>query len=122
MKQKIGTNATYPDTVLYHRLSPQLYNKIVDFMNKRSYNTRTAAINDLLSVALIVIENLSKIEDPELVSELRAQIHEGGLVNYISSLNPHQLEVLWSLVDTEVKRRTEAFKEKFHVNDGRPKF
>lgn len=84
-------------------------------MNGRNYTVRTKAINDLLSVALTVIDNLAKIEDPDLVRELRAQIHEGDLVNFIKSLNPYQLEVLWSFTDSEVKKRTEAFNQKYHI-------
>lgn len=121
-KQRVDINTTYPDTVLYHRLPPELYNRIIDFMNKRNYTVRTKAINDLLSVALIIIENLHKIEDPELVSELRAQIHEGDLVRYVQSLNPHQLEVLWSMVNSEVKQRTETFNERYHIKEGGLKF
>lgn len=101
-----------PDTVLYHRIPVDLYQKIIDFINKRHYTSRTSAMNDLLAIGLVTTNNIDKIQDPELVSELRSQIHEGNLVQYIESLNPSQIEVLWSIVDNEMKTRSSNWKQR----------
>ena len=74
-------------------------------MNKKGYNTRTSAVNDLIRIGLIVTNNIDKIEDPELVAEIRNQLHEGGLVDYVARLNPSQLEVIWSIVRNEIDSR-----------------
>lgn len=112
MTERKGLRAPAPETNLYHRLPLDLYQKIVDFINKHQYKTRTSAMNDLLNIGLIVTERINEIQDPEIVSEIRAQLHEGGLVNYVKTLNPHQLEVLWSIVDTEMKDRDQQWRSK----------
>lgn len=112
--QNLGLSVSTPDTVFYHRIPVDLYSKIVGFINEKNYTSRTKAINDLLTIALIVVTNIKKIQDPEMVSEIRAQLHEGGLVKYVQSLNPHQLEVVWSIVDTEMKDRSQMWQQKIH--------
>lgn len=115
--QKLGIHESTADTVLYHRIPIELYEKIVAFINEREYRTRTAAINDLLHTGLTVANNMNKIQDPELVSEIRAQLHEGGLVHYVETLNPHQLEVIWSIVDNEVRDRASKFKKEYKIKE-----
>lgn len=90
---------------IYHRISMKTYRRLVAFMNKRRYDSRNKAANDLIEVGLIVEENVDKLKDPEIVAEIKAQLREGGLVDYIQHLNPKDLEILCSIVDTEQKAR-----------------
>jgi hypothetical protein len=110
--QKVEIKIGDPDTVLYHRLPVALYEKIAAFINARRYASRTSAMNDLMTIGLTVVNNMDKIQDPELVSELKAQIQEGDLVHYIQSLNPSQIQVLWSIVDTEIKDRDKSWRSR----------
>lgn len=105
MKKKFALETEEGDFPFYHKIPLSLYKQVVDFMNKKGYNTRTSAVNDLIRIGLIVVNNIEKIEDPELVSEIRNQLHEGGLVDYVARLNPSQLEIIWSIVKNEVQSR-----------------
>ena len=59
----------------------------------------------MLELALSVVDKLPKLKDPEFVEEIRQQLSEGGLVDYVRKLQPKQFEILASIMDTEKKER-----------------
>lgn len=105
MKKRFALETEEGDFPFYHKIPLSLYKQLVQLMNDKGYNTRTSAVNDLIRIGITVVNNISKIEDPELVSEITNQLHEGGLVDYVARLNPSQLEVIWSIVRNEVDTR-----------------
>lgn len=110
---RFSLNEEDAETVIYQRLPISVHKQLVEFMNTHRYRSRNEAINDLLSIGMIVCSNIHKIKDPELVEEIKQQLKEGGLVDYVSKLNPKEFEIIWSIIRTEAKiRKVEFLEEK----------
>jgi len=58
-----------------------------------------------LDVGIIVLNHIDKIEDPMLVAELKAQLRERQIVDYVASLTPDQLDALATIVFDEMRLR-----------------
>ena len=70
---------------------------------------RNSAVNDLLQIGLIVNQRVDTLQEPELVAEIKGQLKNGGLVDYLEHLNPSDFNVLWSIIQTEVKAREKKY-------------
>lgn len=92
-------------TEVYQRFPVGEFNEIIDFMEKHRYRSRNQAINDLIQIALIVVDKKEKIGDPKLVAEIKALLHEGGLVDFFERMNPKDFEIIWSIAFNEAKIR-----------------
>jgi len=79
--------------------------RIHEFTEKQIHKNRTVAINQLIEAGLLVADRLPHLKDPEFVAEVREQMKEGGLVDYVTKMTPKQFEILASIVETEKKER-----------------
>lgn len=75
----------------------------------RHLNSRTAAVIDLIKVGLWFStkrkEFESIINNPEVMEELKTQLNEGGLVDYVQRVKTDEFLILWSIFKTEAKAR-----------------
>ncbi|GEM_PF-5928785 len=60
-----------------------------------------------LEVGIIVIKHIDKIEDPLLVAELKEQLRERQIVDYVASLTHDQLDALATIVFDEMRLRAD---------------
>src|ERR1043165_4376814 len=84
------------------RIPIMLLTRIEDFEKKNRCKTRTDAINALLEIALIVVENKEVLKDEHLKEEIMAQMREGGLVDYFRKLSDRDLSIMRDIVRNEV--------------------
>jgi hypothetical protein len=94
----------------YGRTVPQriplaLLERIENYERKNRVRNRTEAINQLLEIALIVIEHKELLKDEHLKEEIIDQLREGGLVDYFRTLSTKDLTILNSIVRNEVDSR-----------------
>jgi len=87
------------------RIPIVLLTRIEEFEKKNRCKTRTDAINNLLEIALIVIEHKDILKDEHLKEEITHQLREGGLVDYFRKLTDKDLAIMNSIVRTEVNAR-----------------
>jgi len=78
--------------------------------NNPDCRNNTDAISKLIKSGYILWKNKEKItemsRDPELLSELKTQYQEGGLVDFAEKMSPKQFEIFFSIMNTENKART----------------
>ena len=94
-----------PSHTLCHKIPYSLLIKIDHYVGHARKHSRTEAINELLELALFIAENMKRIQDPELMSEIHSQLKEGGLVDYVQKLTPKDFEVIHSIFEVEHKSR-----------------
>jgi hypothetical protein len=94
-----------PSHHINHRIPYDLLLRVDDYCKKNRRYSRTETINELLDLALKVKENLHKLKDPEMVTELYTQLQEGGAVDYIQRLGHREFAVLHSIIENEYKDR-----------------
>lgn len=104
MKEK-HSEELVPSHTLCHKIPYALLIKIDNYVKQARKHSRTEAINELLELALFLAENMKRIQDPQLMTEIHSQLKEGGLVDFVQTLTPKDFEVIHSIFQTEWKSR-----------------
>jgi hypothetical protein len=92
--------------MISHRIPVRLLNDVTKFQMKHEIEDRSKAINRLLEISIMVWEKGAMLKkNPEMLDELWHQVKEGAAVEYLTKLTPKELEVIYTLVDTEYKAR-----------------
>ena len=90
---------------LHLKLTIDLLKRIDEFATTYNQVSRTIAIIQLLEIGLSVINNLGKINNPEIVDQLSVKFREGQLVDWIRELDNKQIETVYCILKTEYEER-----------------
>jgi len=94
-----------PSHRLCHNIPFDLLVQVDEYVKKQRKHSRTEAINEMINVGLIINKNKQRLEDPKLMQELYGQLKEGGLVDFVSRMNPTDFNLVHSIIDTEFRNR-----------------
>ena len=109
MPENFNVIEKYVDMQVFFRCPVEIYDQLISFMKKKKYKSRNSAITDLLQIAMIVMQRIDTLKDPELVAELKAQAKEAALVEYFQHLNHSDFYALKRIIDVETIAREKGY-------------
>ncbi|MGE5862211.1 MAG: hypothetical protein ACM31H_00425 [Nitrososphaerales archaeon] len=78
---------------------------IEEYEEETGKTNRSDAMRDLLKIGWMVWKNIHKIKDPNLAVELKSQIEEGAIVDFVRKMNHREFDILTSIIKVESKER-----------------
>ncbi|GEM_PF-6785290 len=93
------------DVIIAFRITRTLSNRISSYQFSYRKKSRTDAVMTLLESALYVMDNASRLEDPETVKYLRDNLYNVQLVDDITRWPQDRIEAVLGALVSEKERR-----------------
>jgi transposase len=93
------------DTIIASRITRSLSDRVSSYQSQYRKKNKTEAVTALLDVALYVMENASRLQDPEVVEYLRENLYNVQLVDDITGWPQDRVEAVIGALVSERERR-----------------
>ena len=93
------------DVIIALRLTRSLVERIEVYQNKYRKKARTDAIIELLDIALYVMDNAGRLDDPAIVKYFRENLYNVQLVDDIMEWSQDRVEAIIGVLASEMERR-----------------
>ncbi len=96
-----------PKFSISYRMPADLYSQIEDFTKRREYEYLSDSITKLLEFALYMEKRLEESEEwtPEQMEEIKAQLDEGKLVDWVQNIDHKKLQIITDIFNVEREAR-----------------
>jgi hypothetical protein len=91
--------------IVAFRITRPLSDRISSYQTQYRRKSKTDAITTLLEAALYIMENASKLEDPQVVKYLRENLYNVQLVDDIEKWPQDRIEAVMGALASEKERR-----------------
>ena len=93
------------DVIIAFRITRSLSDRICVYQSQNRKKSKTDAIITLLEVALYVVENANRLQDPEVVKYLRENLYNIQLVDDVMEWPQDRIEAIIGALASERERR-----------------
>ena len=93
------------DVIVAFRMARSMVERIDNYQSLHRKKSRTDAILDLLDTALYVMDNASRLQEPEVVKYLQENLYNVQLVDDITEWPQDRIEAIIGALASERERR-----------------
>jgi hypothetical protein len=93
------------DVIIAFRITRSLAQRIESYQSLHHKKSRTEAVMELLEVALFIMENAQRLQDPSIVKYLQENLYNVQLVDDITEWPQDRIEAIIGALASERERR-----------------